>query len=176
MAAGGGGGGGGSIRAVSYGARAETDSLEALTRRLTADMRDNIRSLVSGCVVAVVCVCVVAAGWLPPTPRVPAPRTPAPQHLHPVLSPAWREQADKLNRLAGISQMERSLTKTRGVEVKGTAGETTLWEGEELAMRYLLEDGKLNLCVRMVDDYLAGLAALTSSAGIITVRPVVLLL
>lgn len=29
----------------------------------------------------------------------------------------------------------------------------TLWEGEELALRFMLEDGKLNLCLRMLDDY-----------------------
>lgn len=29
----------------------------------------------------------------------------------------------------------------------------TLWEGEEVALRFMLEDGKLNLCLRMLDDY-----------------------
>ena len=33
------------------------------------------------------------------------------------------------------------------------ADHSTLWEGEELALRYLLEDGKLNLCLRLLDDY-----------------------
>ncbi|RHY37642.1 hypothetical protein DYB25_007491 [Aphanomyces astaci] len=29
----------------------------------------------------------------------------------------------------------------------------TLWECEELALRYILEDGKLNLCLRLLVEY-----------------------
>ena len=32
-------------------------------------------------------------------------------------------------------------------------GESTLWEGEELTVRYMLEEGKLNLCMRLMEEY-----------------------
>lgn len=56
------------------------------------------------------------------------------------LSEPWLSSAEKLVRVANVSEMEKRLKKEG-------APESTLWEGEELALRYLLEDGKLNLWV-----------------------------
>lgn len=96
--------------------------------------------------------------------------SPRVQAMHPVLSPAWAEMADKLFRIANISEMEKKLARTKAVETKGSSGETTLWEGEELALRYVLEDGKLNLCVRLVEEYQGMLLALDAEAKALEVR------
>lgn len=69
---------------------------------------------------------------------------------YPVMSDKWRTMADSLARIANISDMERKLPKDKE--------EATLWECEELALRYLLEDGKLNLCLRLLQQYRAYLA------------------
>ena len=60
--------------------------------------------------------------------------------LAPPLSDPWQSCSEKLLRVANVSEMEKRLKKEG-------APDSTLWEGEELALRYLLEDGKLNLCV-----------------------------
>lgn len=57
---------------------------------------------------------------------------------------------------------ERSLSKE--------SAEGTLWEGEELALRFILEDGKLNLVIRCLEAHLAyadahAWAAVRVSAG-----------
>lgn len=64
---------------------------------------------------------------------------------YPVLSEKWATMANSLARIANISAMERKLPKDKA--------EATLWECEELALRYLLEDGKLNLCLRLLEDF-----------------------
>ena len=40
---------------------------------------------------------------------------------------------------------------------------STLWECEELALRYLLEDGKMNLCLRLMDQPVCGAPSATYS-------------
>lgn len=66
------------------------------------------------------------------------------QH-HEVLSPDWCEMAGLMGRIATISEMEAKLPKD--------SAQATLWECEEVALRYILEDGKLNLCVRNLVEY-----------------------
>ena len=63
----------------------------------------------------------------------------------PVLSEYWNQTADTFGRVATISDMESKLSASK-------TG-ATLWETEELALRYLLEDGKLNLTLRNLMDY-----------------------
>ena len=53
--------------------------------------------------------------------------------------------AKSFERIGSVSRMESMLPKK--------SEDDTLWEGEELALRYLLEDGKMNLCLRMLEDY-----------------------
>jgi hypothetical protein len=62
----------------------------------------------------------------------------------PVLSAPWNDMAASLARIANISDMEKKLPK----EKEGA----TLWECEEIALRYLLEDGKLNVSLRNLSD------------------------
>ncbi|TYZ61487.1 hypothetical protein PybrP1_008950 [[Pythium] brassicae (nom. inval.)] len=63
---------------------------------------------------------------------------------YPVLSDDWNKMAEQIGRIGDITEMERSLPKQQ---------DATLWECEEIALRYLLEDGKLNLCLRNLVDY-----------------------
>ena len=63
----------------------------------------------------------------------------------PLFADAWFEMADVLGRVANVSDMESKLAA--GKEDK------TLWETEEQALRFLLEDGKLNLCLKNLIDY-----------------------
>lgn len=62
-----------------------------------------------------------------------------------ILSPRWVELTNTISRISQISKMEADLPK----ESKAS----TLWECEELALRNVLEDGKLNLCLRNLVDY-----------------------
>ena len=50
-----------------------------------------------------------------------------------------------LFRLAGIAELESNLAQPKE--------NATLWETEEQAIRYLIEDGKLNLCLRCMINY-----------------------
>ena len=61
------------------------------------------------------------------------------------MSDAWLEMAEVFGRLANISDMESKLPSAKK--------DATLWETEEQAMRFLLEDGKLNLCLRNLIDF-----------------------
>ncbi len=53
--------------------------------------------------------------------------------------------AETLGRIAKISDVESSLASSKN--------EATLWETEEQALRFLLEDGKLNLCLRNLIEF-----------------------
>ncbi|KAF1777224.1 hypothetical protein GQ600_23001 [Phytophthora cactorum] len=110
-----------------------SDSFEELSAKLTADLRNHVRFMAD----------------------------------YPVLSDDWIQMAEQINRIGNITEMERQLPKKHGA---------TLWECEEIALRwvassilaalrsadrvcqllsssYLLEDGKLNLCLRNLVDY-----------------------
>lgn len=63
----------------------------------------------------------------------------------PILSSQWLEMAEIFGRIASISDMESKLPSPKD--------DATLWETEEQALRFLLEDGKLNLCLRNMIEY-----------------------
>ena len=63
----------------------------------------------------------------------------------PLFADAWFEMAEVLGRVANVSDMESKLAA--GKEDK------TLWETEEQALRFLLEDGKLNLCLKNLIEF-----------------------
>ena len=54
---------------------------------------------------------------------------------------------DSLVHISNIAMMEHRLPKN---EVEQ---QNTLWEGDELTVRFMLEEGKLNLCLRMMHEY-----------------------
>ncbi len=64
----------------------------------------------------------------------------------PILSDPWFDIADIFGRIANISDMESKLSQGKGED-------KTLWETEEQALRFLLEDGKLNLCLRCLIEF-----------------------
>ena len=64
---------------------------------------------------------------------------------HEIMSTTWLEMSETFNRLASVSDMELSIAPAKE--------NSTLWETEEQAIRYLIEDGKLNLCLRIMIDY-----------------------
>jgi len=64
----------------------------------------------------------------------------------PWLSREWFALAEPLRYTASIAGMENKLRKT-----KGDANQT-LWESDQLACRYLLEEGKVNLVLRLLTD------------------------
>ena len=55
----------------------------------------------------------------------------------PVLSDAWCEMADFVGRIKSITDIEAALPKEDESQ--------TMWEGDELALRYVMEEGKLNV-------------------------------
>ncbi len=66
----------------------------------------------------------------------------------PILSDPWFDMAEIFGRIANISDVESKLPSTKK--------DATLWETEEQALRFLLEDGKLNLCLRNLIEFKTG--------------------
>mmetsp|Transcript_14390 Transcript_14390/g.31516 ORF Transcript_14390/g.31516 Transcript_14390/m.31516 type:complete len:264 (+) Transcript_14390:363-1154(+) len=56
--------------------------------------------------------------------------------------------AETFGRMATISDMESTLSAGKA--------DATLWETEEQALRFLMEDGKLNICLRSLMDFKKG--------------------
>lgn len=99
------------VKPDRYSAKEAVDELEALSEKLAADLRRQIRAMAN----------------------------------FPICSDQWNEMADVLGRVAHVSDMEAKLPSPKT--------EATLWETEELALRYLLEDGKLNLSLRNMVEF-----------------------
>lgn len=65
--------------------------------------------------------------------------------MYPVLSPKWCGLVGIVKKIADIADMESKLPKK-------SDGVQSLWDSEEIALRYILEDEKLNLCMRLVHE------------------------
>eukprot|EP00747_Dinoflagellata_sp_TGD_P162227 gnl/TRDRNA2_/TRDRNA2_179598_c0_seq1.p1 gnl/TRDRNA2_/TRDRNA2_179598_c0~~gnl/TRDRNA2_/TRDRNA2_179598_c0_seq1.p1 ORF type:complete len:325 (+),score=77.29 gnl/TRDRNA2_/TRDRNA2_179598_c0_seq1:83-1057(+) len=79
-------------------------------------------------------------------------------HHHPILSPGWLTLADSLEQLSRLAQIEASVPANQKVsDSKGRNEDSagTLWDQEqsENAIRILVEEAKVNLCLRMMNDY-----------------------
>lgn len=76
---------------------------------------------------------------------------------HAIFSAPWFELTESLEQLARLAQLEAMMPNDKKVaEMKGrvdTAG--TLWDqdGHEDAIRILVEEAKVNLCLRMMNEY-----------------------
>lgn len=57
----------------------------------------------------------------------------------------WLGLVDSLLHISNIAMMEHKLPRDND--------DATLWEGDELTVRFLLEEGKLNLCLRLMHEY-----------------------
>ena len=60
-------------------------------------------------------------------------------------SPQWCEMANICGRIASISDIELSLSASKA--------DGTLWETDEQALRFLVEDGKLNMLFRSLVEF-----------------------
>mmetsp|Transcript_95643 Transcript_95643/g.309824 ORF Transcript_95643/g.309824 Transcript_95643/m.309824 type:complete len:326 (-) Transcript_95643:120-1097(-) len=79
-------------------------------------------------------------------------------HQHPILSDEWLQLVDSLKQLTRLVQLEgRMPANAKVAEVHGRNQETpgTLWDQEahENAIRILVEEAKVNLCLRMMNDF-----------------------
>jgi len=64
---------------------------------------------------------------------------------HRPLTKEWSVMIDSLMHVSNIAMMEHRLPRSEN--------DSTLWEGDELTVRFMLEEGKLNLCLRLMHDY-----------------------
>lgn len=62
-----------------------------------------------------------------------------------ILSPEWIEIAEIFERIAQVSDLESKLSSEKN--------DKTLWETEEQSLRFLLEDGKLNISLQSLIDF-----------------------
>mmetsp|Transcript_42461 Transcript_42461/g.76306 ORF Transcript_42461/g.76306 Transcript_42461/m.76306 type:complete len:325 (-) Transcript_42461:155-1129(-) len=79
-------------------------------------------------------------------------------HQYPVLSAEWLALVDSLKQLSRLVQLEgRMPANPKVLETAGRDQESegTLWDQEshENAIRILVEEAKVNLCLRMMNDY-----------------------
>lgn len=79
-------------------------------------------------------------------------------HQYQILSAEWIALVDSLKQLARLVQLEgRMPTNPKVLETQGRDrdSEGTLWDQEthENAIRILVEEAKVNLCLRMMNDY-----------------------
>jgi len=63
----------------------------------------------------------------------------------------WLGLTDSLQHISNVALMEHRLPQD--------SEDSTLWEGEELTVRFMLEEGKLNLCLRLMEEYKRAQAA-----------------
>lgn len=64
---------------------------------------------------------------------------------HCILTRPWFDMTDKLVYVTDVAMREQRLPR------KADPG--TLWDRDELTVRFLLEEGKLNLCLRLMTEY-----------------------
>ena len=64
---------------------------------------------------------------------------------YPLFSRGWLSMAEICGRIASVSDRESLLSSSKD--------DGTLWETEEQALRFILEDGKLNVCLRSMIEF-----------------------
>jgi len=79
-------------------------------------------------------------------------------HYYSPLTESWIKMADSISQVAEVAFMELEVpfkSDSQVKELKGRKPDGTLWDQEEdqLAIRILLEEGKINLCMRLLDEY-----------------------
>lgn len=65
--------------------------------------------------------------------------------MHKAFTRPWAGMIDSVIHVANIAKMEH--------RHDNVSAESTLWEGDDLTVRFLLEEGKLNLCLRLMVDF-----------------------
>lgn len=79
-------------------------------------------------------------------------------HQYPILSPEWIQLVDSLKQLTRLVQLEGRMpanSKVSEAHGRNADSEGTLWDQEahENAIRILVEEAKVNLCLRMMHDF-----------------------
>mmetsp|Transcript_63315 Transcript_63315/g.151044 ORF Transcript_63315/g.151044 Transcript_63315/m.151044 type:complete len:324 (+) Transcript_63315:106-1077(+) len=79
-------------------------------------------------------------------------------HQYPILSVEWIALVDSLKQLTRLVQLEGRMpanTKVNEAQGRNRDSEGTLWDQEahENAIRILVEEAKVNLCLRMMNDF-----------------------
>jgi len=79
-------------------------------------------------------------------------------HQYPILSPEWIQLVDSLKQLTRLVQLEGRMpanSKVSEAHGRNQDSEGTLWDQEahENAIRILVEEAKVNLCLRMMNDF-----------------------
>lgn len=78
-------------------------------------------------------------------------------HYRPLLSEEWLKMSDSINQVAEVAFMEMTIPfdSTNKKGQLGRKADGTLWDQEEeqLAITILLEEGKINLCLRLLREY-----------------------
>lgn len=68
----------------------------------------------------------------------------------------WVASCDSLQHIANIALMEHKLPREDS---------STLWENDDLTVRYMLEEGKLNLCLRQLKVFCETMAQIDDNGG-----------
>ena len=118
------------------------DSFEILADKLANDLRKNIRNLVS---FAYFHSLHDSQRFGPMVPSYGTKPTHT-QESCSILSEQWLEMTEIFGRVANITDMESKLSSSKNESA-------TLWETEEQALRFMLEDGKMNLCLRSLAEF-----------------------
>ena len=78
---------------------------------------------------------------------------------YPPYTKDWLGLSEALLHISNIALMEHRVPREGGDD------DSTLWEGDELTVRFLLEEGKLNLCLRLMHEYKLKQAELRPKGG-----------
>jgi len=79
-------------------------------------------------------------------------------HYNPCFADDWIKMSDSISQVAEVAFMEMSIPfKSNNCikDVQGRKKDGTLWdqEDDQMAIKILLEEGKINLCARLLDEY-----------------------
>ena len=74
---------------------------------------------------------------------------------HKIFTREWLAMTDALAHISNIAKMEHRLPRPEK--------DSTLWEGDDLTIRFMLEEGKLNLCLRLMHEYCRAMIGLKSA-------------
>jgi len=98
-------------------------------------------------------------------------------HYQPVLTESWLVMSDSINQVAEVAFLEMCMpfrgaidTSAKVVtEVLGRKEEGTLWDqdDDQVAIKILLEEGKINLCMKLLYEYVRDMSSKEKAAKLI---------
>jgi hypothetical protein len=140
------------MASTKYEAKTGLDSLGALAAKLQAELRTAVRNLVS-------------VARLPRCGAIPVVL----QVICTPLTESWLNVANSLDRIATVTSMVRrgcvsrrfaaQLLATQERDLPKKAADATIWETDEAGLRFVLEEGKLAMLVRLAINHAVWLRA-----------------